>query len=132
MRIVRTVDALRALVRGWKAAGQHVGVVPTMGALHAGHLGLTRRAKAECDRVIVTIFVNPAQFNSAEDLAKYPRTEDADAALLATAGIDAIFAPAAEQVYPPGFATKVTVSGGLSLPRNIRHCEVSRKIAEIY
>ncbi|HEX9858111.1 MAG TPA: pantoate--beta-alanine ligase, partial [Paracoccaceae bacterium] len=109
--IVRTVADLRALVRGWKAAGQSVGVVPTMGALHEGHLSLARAAKADCDRVIVTIFVNPRQFNNPDDLQKYPRTEAADAALLAGVGVDAIFAPAPEAVYPPGFATSVSVAG---------------------
>jgi pantoate--beta-alanine ligase len=102
---------MRQLARGWKAAGGVVGVVPTMGALHEGHLSLARAAKAECDRVIVTIFVNPKQFNNPDDLLKYPRTEEADAALLATVGVDAIFAPLPEEVYPDGFATSVSVSG---------------------
>lgn len=109
--ILRTVAELRALVRGWKAQGQTVGVVPTMGALHDGHLSLARAAKAACDRVIVTIFVNPTQFNDASDLAKYPRTEEADTALLAPLQVDAIFAPPAAEVYPAGFATKVSVAG---------------------
>lgn len=102
---------MRQVARGWKAAGGAVGVVPTMGALHEGHLSLARAAKAECDRVIVTIFVNPKQFNNPDDLLKYPRTEQADAALLATVGVDAIFAPLPEEVYPDGFATAVSVSG---------------------
>jgi pantoate--beta-alanine ligase len=109
--ILRTVDELRGVVRGWKAAGELVGVVPTMGALHDGHLSLARAAKAECERAIVTIFVNPLQFNNPEDLKKYPRTEAADAALLATVGVDVIFAPSLEEVYPDGFATTVTVTG---------------------
>lgn len=109
--ILRTVAAMRHMVRAWKAAGQIVGVVPTMGALHDGHLSLVRTAKAECGRVIVTIFVNPKQFNNPADLLKYPRTEQADAALLATVGVDAIFAPHPEQVYPPGFVTTVSVAG---------------------
>ena len=109
--IVRTVADLRAVVRGWKAAGQVVGVVPTMGALHAGHLSLVQAAKSGCDRVIVTIFVNPRQFNNSADLGKYPRTEAADAALLGNAGVDAIFAPGVDAVYPPGFATFVSVGG---------------------
>ncbi len=111
MQILRTVAELRTRVRGWKADGRQVGVVPTMGALHEGHLSLVRAAKRGCDRVIVTIFVNPMQFNSPEDLAKYPRTEDTDAALLAAEGVDLIFAPAPEEVYPPGFATRIGVSG---------------------
>ena len=102
---------MRATALGWRASGQIIGVVPTMGALHEGHLSLVRTAKAECDRVVVTIFVNPKQFNSPADLAKYPRTEQADAALLTPLAVDAIFAPTADQVYPPGFATAVSVSG---------------------
>ena len=109
--ILRTVAELRAVVRGWKAAGEVVGVVPTMGALHDGHLSLARAAKAECERVIVTIFVNPMQFTNPEDLKKYPRSLEADAALVATVGVDVIFAPVAEEVYPDGFATTVTVTG---------------------
>ena len=109
--ILRTVAELRAVVRGWKAAGELVGVVPTMGALHDGHLSLARAAQAECERVIVTIFVNPMQFNNPEDLKKYPRTLEADAALVETVGVDVIFAPSPEEVYPEGFATTVTVTG---------------------
>ncbi|MDZ4311732.1 MAG: pantoate--beta-alanine ligase [Cypionkella sp.] len=114
-QIIRTVSDLRILVRAWKAAGQVVGVVPTMGALHEGHLSLARAAKAECERVIVTIFVNPKQFNNPDDLAKYPRTEEADAALLRTVGADVIFAPDPEEVYPDGFTSTVSV-GGVSEP----------------
>ncbi|MDT8857294.1 pantoate--beta-alanine ligase [Paracoccaceae bacterium Fryx2] len=114
--ILRQVSELRALVARWKAAGDLVGVVPTMGALHDGHLSLVRAAKAGVaaggtDRVIVTIFVNPMQFNNPADLAKYPRTEAEDAALLASAGVDAIFAPPLGEVYPDGFATTVSVAG---------------------
>lgn len=109
--ILRRVADLRPVVRGWKAAGGVVGVVPTMGALHEGHLSLARAAKAECDRVIVTIFVNPKQFNNPEDLKKYPRTEEADAALLRSVGVDVIFAPDPSEVYPEGFATLVSVAG---------------------
>jgi pantoate--beta-alanine ligase len=113
--IVRTVADLRALVRGWKAMGEAVGVVPTMGALHDGHLSLARRARSECNRVITTIFVNPKQFNNPDDLKKYPRTEAADAALLATVPVDMIFAPPVEEVYPDGFISTVSV-GGVSEP----------------
>ncbi|THD83608.1 pantoate--beta-alanine ligase [Aliigemmobacter aestuarii] len=109
--ILRTVADLRTEVRAWKAQGKTVGVVPTMGALHDGHLSLARRARAECDRVIVTIFVNPMQFNNPEDLKKYPRTEEADAALLRSVGVELIFAPAPEEVYPEGFSTTVSVAG---------------------
>jgi len=109
--IVRTVGDLRGLVRGGKAAGQTVGVVPTMGALHDGHLSLARAARRDCDRVITTIFVNPMQFNNPGDLKKYPRTEAADAALLATVPVDIIFAPSPDEVYPDGYGTTVTVAG---------------------
>ena len=109
--ILRTVADLRAVARGWKAKGEAVGVVPTMGALHDGHLSLARRARQECDRVITTIFVNPKQFNNPEDLKKYPRSEEADARLLATVPVDAIFAPSVEEVYPDGFITNVTMQG---------------------
>ena len=113
--IIRRADDLAALVRGWKRLGETVGVVPTMGALHEGHLSLVRAARAECDRVIVTIFVNPKQFNRAEDLAIYPRDEDADTAALQPLGVDTIFAPPPEEVYPPGFVTAVSV-GGVARP----------------
>ena len=109
--ILRDLAALRARVAAWRAAGDVVGVVPTMGALHAGHLSLVAAAQADCTRVIVTIFVNPRQFNNPEDLARYPRTEAADAALLAPYGVDVVFVPDVGDVYPDGFATTVTVSG---------------------
>ena len=109
--ILRTVAEVRALVRGWHAAGELVGVVPTMGALHDGHLSLARAAKRDCERAIVTIFVNPMQFNNPDDLKQYPRTETADAALLATVGVDAIFAPSVDEVYPQGFSSVVSVAG---------------------
>lgn len=109
--ILRRVADLRETVAAWKTAGHVLGVVPTMGALHKGHLSLARAARAACGKVIVTIFVNPLQFNNPADLAKYPRTEETDAALLATVGVDAIFAPLPDEVYPPGFATRVSVSG---------------------
>ena len=109
--LITTLADLHQQVAAWKAKGESIGLVPTMGALHAGHLSLVHAARTECDRVIVTIFVNPTQFNSAQDLASYPRTEAADAALLAPLGVDVIFAPAPDQVYPAGFATQITVSG---------------------
>lgn len=109
--ILRDLPGLRARVRGWQAAGEVVGLVPTMGALHAGHLSLVAAAQADCARVIVSIFVNPRQFNNPDDLARYPRTEQADAALLARVGVDLVFVPDGAVVYPPGFATTVAVSG---------------------
>ena len=109
--LIRTRADLRRRVTAWKRAGQSVGVVPTMGALHAGHLSLVEAAKAACDRVIVTIFVNPAQFNNPADLAGYPRTEEADAVKLAPLAVDVIYVPAPEEIYPEGFATRVSVTG---------------------
>jgi pantoate--beta-alanine ligase len=114
-QIVRTVAALRQIVRGWRSAGQTVGVVPTMGALHDGHLSLARAASEQCDRVIATIFVNPMQFNNPDDLRGYPRSETADAELLGTVPVDLIFAPTTDEVYPDGFITTVSV-GGVSEP----------------
>jgi pantoate--beta-alanine ligase len=109
MAVVRRIDDLRSLVGGWQRAGERVGVVPTMGALHAGHMALVEAAKADCARVIATIFVNPKQFNRADDLGSYPRDEAGDASKLAAAGVDVLFAPPVEEVYPAGFATKVAV-----------------------
>jgi pantoate--beta-alanine ligase len=109
--ICRKVLEMQKTSLSWKAAGLSVGVVPTMGALHEGHLSLVAAAKQQCDRVIVTIFVNPTQFNNTEDLTRYPRTEAADTALLASHAVDVIFAPAPEDVYPLGFASQVTVAG---------------------
>ncbi|MGJ8624858.1 MAG: pantoate--beta-alanine ligase [Yoonia sp.] len=109
--IIRTLSDLRALTRAWHMAGEDIGVVPTMGALHQGHLSLVRAAKDACDRVIVTIFVNPKQFNNPEDLENYPRTEHDDAKKLASFNVDAIYVPDGDQIYPHGFATNVSVSG---------------------
>ena len=109
--VIRKVSDLRAAVAAWHAAGDVVGLVPTRGALHAGHLSLVQAAQSDCTRVIATIFVNPKQFNSAVDLAKYPRTEATDLALLKQAGVDILFAPLPEEVYPAGFATTVSVGG---------------------
>jgi pantoate--beta-alanine ligase len=95
----------------WRAAGLSVGLVATMGALHDGHRSLVRRAREECDRVVVSIFVNPAQFNSGDDLARYPRTLGSDLELLAAEGADAAFVPEPASVYGPGFATSVAVTG---------------------
>ena len=107
--IVRTVADLRAIVAGWRREGVSVAVVPTMGALHEGHLSLVRAALERADRVIVTLFVNPKQFNSAADLAAYPRTEVEDAAKLAPLGAHLLYAPDAAEIYPDGFATTVSV-----------------------
>ena len=109
--IVRRRAELRAIVSAWKAGGERVGVVPTMGALHAGHLSLVHAAKADCDRVVTTLFVNPRQFNSAADLAAYPRTEEADARLLAPLEVDMLYVPDGPEMYPDGFSTTVSVTG---------------------
>ncbi len=109
--ILRQLADLRALTKTWQQAGERIAVVPTMGALHDGHLSLVKSAKAGADRVIVTIFVNPKQFNNPDDLANYPRTEHDDAAKLRPYGVDVIYAPDADQIYPEGFATNVSVSG---------------------
>ena len=109
--IVRTVVELRAQVRAWRAAGETVAMTPTMGALHEGHLSLVRLARTRADRVVASIFVNPAQFGPNEDFERYPRDEGGDARLLASAGCDLLYAPDVSQIYPPGYATKVSVSG---------------------
>ena len=109
MKTLRTVAELRATLNGPRRAGRRIGLVPTMGALHEGHLSLIRRARASCDEVVVSLFVNPAQFNDAGDLAAYPRDERRDAELAAEAGADILFAPPPGEVYPLGFATTVTV-----------------------
>lgn len=108
--IERTLAGLRAMTAVWCCAGETIGIVPTMGALHQGHLSLARTARATCDRVIVTIFVNPKQFNNPDDLARYPRTEVDDASKLETIGVDLIYVPSSEQIYPNGFMTTVSVS----------------------
>lgn len=109
--IVRDLPALRVMTAEWQRAGQSVGVVPTMGALHDGHLSLVAAAKQACDRVIVTIFVNPKQFNNPEDLKTYPRTEQEDARKLKRFAVDAIWVPDGGQMYPESFATTVSVAG---------------------
>ncbi|MEO3431212.1 pantoate--beta-alanine ligase [Pelagibius sp. CAU 1746] len=109
MAVVRRIAALREAVAAWKRAGERVGVVPTMGALHAGHMALVEAARRDCDRVVTTIFVNPKQFNRPDDLDSYPRDEATDAARLVEAGVDLLFAPPVEEVYPEGFQTKVSV-----------------------
>ena len=111
LTVVRRTEDLRAALQPWRAAGASIGVVPTMGALHAGHMALVRAAQFECERVVTTIFVNPLQFNLAADLDTYPRDEAGDCAVLAAAGVDLLFAPSAAEMYPDGFATTVSLSG---------------------
>ncbi len=109
--IVRTVADLRAQVASWKRAGERVALVPTMGALHEGHLSLIALAKTKADRVVASVFVNPTQFGPNEDFDAYPRGEARDAELLAGAGCDLLFAPTVGEMYPQGFATSVNVTG---------------------
>jgi pantoate--beta-alanine ligase len=109
--VVRTVSDLRAEVAAWRKAGLRVALVPTMGALHEGHLSLVRRALEEAERVVASVFVNPTQFAPGEDFEAYPRGEARDAELLASAGCHLLYAPTAAQMYPEGFSTTVTVSG---------------------
>ena len=111
MRTVERVAELRDVVRAARASGTRVGLVPTMGAFHDGHLTLMRHAREQTGLVIVSLFVNPTQFDDPADLARYPRDERRDAELAAAAGVDVLFAPPADEVYPPGFATSVTVAG---------------------
>ena len=111
MEIIRTVAALRTRVAQWREAGERVAVVPTMGALHEGHLSLVAGARNAAARVIVTLFVNPRQFSNPDDLKTYPRTEDSDRTILAPLGVDVLFAPDVREVYPEGFATTVSVGG---------------------
>ena len=111
MRTVRTVGELRSTLAPMRAAGMTVGLAPTMGALHDGHLSLIAAAREQCDVVVVSLFVNPAQFNERADLERYPRDEQRDAELAAAAGADVLFAPSVEEVYPSGFATTVEVLG---------------------
>ena len=111
MQILRESIALRPLVDGWKAAGEEIALVPTMGALHQGHLDLVTGSRRIADRVIATIFVNPLQFNDPKDLERYPRTEEADIAKLAAAGCDAVWIGSVGDLYPEGFATTVSVRG---------------------
>lgn len=111
LETINRLAALRARTVGWRREGLTIGVVPTMGALHDGHLSLVRTALTRTDRVIVTLFVNPKQFNNAADLAAYPRTVESDAAKLTPLGTHVLYAPEVEEIYPDGFATNVSVSG---------------------
>ncbi|HZC13314.1 MAG TPA: pantoate--beta-alanine ligase [Thermoleophilaceae bacterium] len=111
MRTVRTVAELREALVLERRAGRTIGLVPTMGSFHGGHLSLIRRARRDCDVVVVSLFVNPTQFAPGEDLATYPRDEEGDARLAAAEGVDVLFCPPVEEVYPEGFDTTVTVGG---------------------
>jgi len=136
---VRARDALRAALAPHRAAGRRIGLVPTMGYLHEGHLSLLRAAREQCDVVVMSLFVNPAQFGEGEDLDSYPRDEERDAGLAAEAGVDLVYAPAVEEVYPEGFATAVEVEGltevldGLPERRGPRHFHgVTTVVAKLF
>lgn len=126
MQILGTVAELRAWSRAAHSEGESVGLVPTMGALHEGHISLVRAAKADCSAVVASIFVNPTQFGPNEDFSRYPRTFDADCSMLESDGVEVVFAPAPEDVYKPGAATFVEVEGlsgrldGASRPGHFR------------
>jgi pantoate--beta-alanine ligase len=109
--VARTVAALREAVAGWRARQERVGLVPTMGALHRGHLALVEAARRDCPRVVASLFVNPKQFGPREDFAAYPRDEAADLAKFREGGVELVFAPAVEEMYPHGFATTVQHGG---------------------
>jgi len=113
MRTLRTIAELRAALAEPRRAGARIGLVPTMGAFHEGHLSLMRRARGDCDLVVVSLFVNPKQFNEGGDLAAYPRDESRDALMASEARVDLLFAPLVEEVYPPGFDATVS-PGGIS------------------
>ena len=132
MKAVRTVAGLRQTLAGVREARRTIALVPTMGALHEGHLSLIRRARAGSDVVVVSLFVNPAQFDERADLERYPRTEERDAELAERAGADVLFAPSVEEVYPRGFATAVEVLGLTDrLEGAVRGCEHFRGVTTI-
>jgi len=138
MEIIRTVSWMKQAARQAREENHVIGMVPTMGALHEGHLSLLRRAKSECSKVFVSIFVNPTQFGRNEDLSKYPRTFETDVAKLESSGVDILFAPDAKEIYPQGFTTFVTVEGlsdrleGRSRPGHFRGvATVVHKLFEI-
>jgi pantoate--beta-alanine ligase len=111
LEIARTVADLRKQIARWRKDDERIGLVPTMGALHQGHMALVRAARTECDRVVASIFVNPKQFAPTEDLRSYPRREAADLEMLQSAGVDLVFIPALDEMYPLDFTTLVQVSG---------------------
>lgn len=111
MQTVRQLEALREAVAAFRAAGERVALVPTMGALHAGHMALVEAARRQADRVVVSIFVNPKQFGPNEDFDRYPRREATDSAMLKQGGVDLLWLPPVEAMYPQGFATNISVSG---------------------
>src|SRR3954470_21489732 len=114
VKLLRARDELRAVLAPARRQGHSIGLVPTMGYLHEGHLSLLRAARAECDLVVMSLFVNPTQFGPGEDLERYPRDEQRDLRLAAECGVDFVYAPPVEEVYPEGYATTVAVGGPLT------------------
>ncbi|MGE5455034.1 MAG: pantoate--beta-alanine ligase [Methylocystaceae bacterium] len=114
MQVIHTVNEMQKWAQNAKSQGQKIGLVPTMGFLHAGHLSLVKSAKSRCDQVAVSIFVNPIQFGPTEDLATYPRDLERDVALLAAEGVDVVFNPAPEEMYPGGFAAVVEITSEMT------------------
>ena len=111
VQVVRSLADLRGIVRGWRSAGERIGLIPTMGALHDGHLSLVQLAKTTCPRTVTSIFVNPTQFAPQEDFTSYPRDESSDLTKLASVGCDIVWAPTVTEMYPPGFATDIIPRG---------------------
>ncbi|WP_033920276.1 pantoate--beta-alanine ligase [Sphingomonas sp. 37zxx] len=111
MQTIRELSMLRETIASWRGAGERIALVPTMGALHDGHMALVEAARRQAARVMVSIFVNPMQFGAGEDLARYPRREAADTRMLTAAGVDALWLPDVETMYPAGFATTISVAG---------------------
>ena len=114
LKTVHSVAELRAVIAGWRAEGLRVALAPTMGALHDGHISLTDHVRNHADRVVVSIFVNPTQFGPNEDFGAYPRTLPDDQKMLDAAGVELCFAPSVDEMYPDGFATRVSVDGSLT------------------
>ncbi len=111
IKTLRNIEEIRSCVNRWRSKGARTALVPTMGGLHEGHLSLVRHARGVADHVVVSLFVNPTQFNNKADLEKYPRNEESDRSKLADLDVDVLFAPDAEEMYPKGFTTEVTVAG---------------------
>ncbi len=136
MKIIRDIDEMHAASRAARMGGLSIGFVPTMGALHEGHLSLVRRARTHATLIVVSIFVNPLQFGPGEDFARYPRNLEADCALLEPEGVEVVFAPTTEQMYPPDANTVVYVEGlserldGRSRPGHFRG--VSTVVAKLF